>query len=169
MISSRSPVLRARPRLALAPLLLAALLGGAPAAAAEPTYLGRWKVVSATVAPWAKGGPEPDGRMAKSLLGSTLTLARKFVSGPGSFPCSGPKYEVIEGSAEILFQGMFGEMRDKDSKVDPQKLAEEAGLRGTRFRTVLTGCEFAVDFSQGSDPDTAAFALDNYLYLMKRE
>jgi hypothetical protein len=160
---------RSHPKQVFSAILILAALAAPSASAVEPTYLGRWKIVSATVAPWAKDGPAPDGRMAKSLLDSIVTLAPKFVSGPGSFPCSAPRYEVIEGPAEILFQGMFGAMREKDPKVEPQKLAEEAGLKGTKFRTVLTGCEFAVDFSQGADPDVAAFALDNYVYLMKRE
>jgi hypothetical protein len=169
MKSTRFTGLRIRSTSALSTLLLVAILAGSSVSASEPTYLGRWKIVSAAVAPWAKDGPVPDDRESKSLIGSIVTLSRKFVSGPGSFPCSGPRYELIEGTAEILFQGMLGEMRSKDPRVDPQKLAEQAGLTGSRFRTVITGCEFAVDFSFGSDPGVAAFALDNYVYRMKRE
>ena len=69
----------------------------------------------------------------------------------------------------MLFQGGFGEMQSKDPTVDPQKLAEQAGFTGTHYRTVLTGCEFAVDFSFGEDKATAMFALDNALYTMKRQ
>ena len=140
-----------------------------PAHAAKPFYLGKWKVITAEVAPWAKDGPVPDAAESKTLLGAMITLGAKEIRGPGSFPCKRPKYEVIEGSAEILFQGLLGEMHAKDSGVDPQKLAEQAGLQGNVFRTVITGCEFAVDFSFGSDPDLAAFALDNYIYRMKRQ
>ncbi len=137
--------------------------------AAGPFYLGTWKIVSAEVAPWAKGGPVPDPAESKELVGKEITLEAKAIRGPGSFPCKGPQYEVIEGPAEMLFQGMFGAMKEKDPKVDPQALAELVGFRGKSFRTVLTGCELAVDFSFGSDPDFAAFALDNYIYTMKRQ
>ena len=150
--------------------LILAFSGGAPAAqAAEPFYLGTWKIVNAEVAPWAKSGPVPDPAESKKLIGKAITLEAKAIRGPGSFPCEGPQYEVIEGPAEMLFQGMFGAMKEKDSKVDPQALAEQAGFSGTTFRTVLTGCEFAVDFSFGSDPDFGAFALDNYIYTLTRQ
>jgi hypothetical protein len=147
----------------------ALFLGAVPVKAAEPFYLGAWNIVRAEVAPWAKSGPVPDASESRRLLGKTITLDSKAIRGPGSFPCQGPRYEVIEGSAEMLFQGMLGAMHEKDPGVDPQKVAEAGGLSGKVYRTVITGCEFAVDFSFGSDPKVAQFALDNYVYTLQRQ
>ena len=151
----------------IAAILCAASLSGAQAE--DTFYQGQWKITEAVKAPWAKSDAELDPAEMKSLVGQTITLKADAVEGPGSFPCKGPEYEVMEGPAEMLFQGMFGQMRDENAAVDPQKLAEQAGFTGKHFRTVITGCEYAVDFSFGDNPKTAMFALNNALYTLKRE
>ena len=152
---------------ALAALLCATSLSGAKAE--DAFYLGQWKITGAAPAPWIKSDAELSPDEMKSLVGQTITIKSDGIDGPGQFPCKDAKYEVIEGGPDMLFQGGFGEMQLKDATVDPQKLAEQAGFTGTHYRTVLTGCEFAVDFSIGEDKDTMMFALDNALYLMKRQ
>jgi hypothetical protein len=103
------------------------------------------------------------------LVGKTITLKADAIEGPLGFPCKGPKYEVMQGGPDMLFQGAFGEMNAQDPSQDPQKLAEKVGFAGKVYRTVMTGCEFAVDFSIGADNDTMMFALDNAVYVMKRQ
>lgn len=157
------PLLRAA---GLAAILCAASL---PSAAAEDAfYYGQWKITKAEVAPWAAAGSADVDEMM-SLVGQTITLTSDAVEGPGSFPCKGPHYEVIEGGPDMLFQGMFGQMHDESAANDPQKLAEQVGFTGKAYRTVITGCEFAIDFSFGADNDIAMFALDNAVYLLKRQ
>jgi hypothetical protein len=152
---------------ALAALLCATSLSGARAE--DAFYLGQWKITAAAPAPWIKSDAELSPDEMKSLVGQTITLKTDALEGPGQFPCKGPKYEVIEGGPDMLFQGGFGEMQSQNAANEPQKLAEQAGFTGTQYRTVLTGCEFAVDFSFGEDKDTAMFALDNALYMLKRQ
>lgn len=151
----------------LAAFLCAASLSAAKAE--DAFYLGQWKITHAVPGPWIKSDAELFPDEVKSLVGQSLTLKADAIEGPGSFPCKGPKYEVIEGGPDMLFQGAFGEMQSKDSSVNPQVLAEKVGFTGTQYRTVLTGCEFAMDFSIGADKDTMMFALDNSVYVMKRQ
>jgi hypothetical protein len=152
---------------ALTVLLCAASLSGAKAD--DAFYAGQWKIIGAVVAPWVASGETPDAAEMKSLMGQIITLKADAVEGPGSFPCKGPKYEVMQGGPEMLFQGMFGQMHDENAANDPQKLAEQVGFTGAQYRTVITGCEYEVDFSFGADEDAAKFALNNYVYTMKRE
>ena len=152
---------------ALAAVLCAASLSGA--AAEEAFYLGQWKIAGAVPGPWIKSDAELFPDEIKKLVGKTITLKPDAIEGPGGFPCKGPKYEILEGGPDMLFQGMFGEMHAENGAADPQKLAEEIGFTGAQYRTVLTGCEFAVDFSFGADPNVAMFALDNAIYTLKRQ
>lgn len=151
----------------LAAILCAASLSSAEAA--DAFYLGQWKITEVVPGPWIKSEAELFPDEIKSLVGKTITLKADAIEGPGGFPCKGPRYEVMEGGPDMLFQGAFGEMNAQDPVQDPQKLAEKVGFTGTRYRTVLTGCEFAMDFSIGADNDTMMFALDNSVYVMKRQ
>jgi hypothetical protein len=151
----------------LAALLCAASFSGAKAE--DAFYLGQWKIIGAAPAPWIKSDAELFPDEMKSLVGQTITLTSDAIDGPDGFPCREPKYEVIEGGPDMLFQGALGEMQSQNASNDPQKLAEQAGFTGAKYRTVLTGCEFAVDFSFGADQDTAMFALDNAVYTLKRQ
>jgi len=151
----------------VAAILCAASLSGADAA--DAFYLGQWKITGAVAAPWIKSDAELSPDEMKELVGKTITLKPGAVEGPGQFPCKGAVYEVMEGGPDMLFQGMLGQMHDENAAADPQKLAEQAGFTGTHFRTVVTGCEYAVDFSFGEDPNQAMFALNNALYTLKRD
>jgi hypothetical protein len=154
-------------------LVLATGMGmaiSAPARADDDTFFyGKWKITEAQEAPWVVAGETVDSSESEGLIGKTITISAKSIAGPGSFPCQNPQYQVIDGGADILFQGSFGEMQDHDPSVKAQKLAEQVGLTGDKFRTVVTGCEYEVDFSFGADDNTAKFGLNDYIYTLKRE
>lgn len=151
----------------VAAILCAASLSAAQAE--EAFYLGQWKITGAVPGPWIKSDAELFPDEIKSLVGKTITLKSDAIEGPGGFPCKGPKYEVMKGGPDMLFQGAFGEMQAANAADNPQKLAEKVGFTGTEYQTVMTGCEFAVDFSFGADKDIAMFALDNAVYVLKRQ
>jgi hypothetical protein len=151
----------------LAAILCAASLSSAQAA--DAFYIGQWQITEVAKAPWTKSDAELDQSEMKTLVGKTITLKADAVEGPGSFPCKGPQYEVMQGGPDMLFQGMLGQMHDENAAADPQQLAEQVGFKGAQYRTVITGCEYAVDFSFGADNDTAKFALNNAIYTLKRQ
>lgn len=146
----------------------AALLFASGALAAEAFYLGTWKIASAVPAPWAVALYSEDQAVAKSLVGKTITISPTGITGPQPMGCRGPRYKVLIDTAEMLFEGSFGEMRDRDKSVDPAKLAAKLGFQGSSWKTLRTGCANEVDF-HFLNPATAAFGLDNFVYTLKKD
>jgi hypothetical protein len=149
--------------------LLAALLSllfGATSYAQNAVYLGPWKLDSAVVAPWADPQDKPDAAAMQALIGKTVTLTPAAITGPKPFACKGPHYKVSDFTADMLFEGSFGEMHDKNKSADPQKLAASLGFSGTSFKTLETGCEIDWHFV---NPNTAEIGLDNYVYTLKKQ
>jgi peptidoglycan/xylan/chitin deacetylase (PgdA/CDA1 family) len=141
----------------------------AAASAGGPFYLGTWKIVSATVAAWADAQVRrPDAKEMRSLVGQTVTIEAKAIRGPRALACSDPRYVVKECPADMLFQGAFGEMHERDRSVDPVKLAAQVGFRGERWMTLETGCEVEIDY-HFIDSGTAAFGLNDYVYTLKKQ
>lgn len=138
------------------------------ALAGDAFYLGTWKVTSAVVAPWADSQRKPDTAEVKTLVGKIIVIKPHEITGPHQAACRNPKYKVKDYPADMLFQGSFGEMRERDHSVDPAKMAAKVGFQGTSWKTLETGCETELDF-HFADPDTAAFGLNNYVYIMKRQ
>jgi len=103
----------------------------------------------------------------KSLVGKTVVIGRAAIVGPGILGCKGPRYRVKDYPADMLFQGGFGEMHEKDKSVDPAKIAAALGFRGASWKTLETGCATELDF-HFIDPTTGAFALNNYIYKFKK-
>ncbi len=137
--------------------------------AAEPFYFGTWKIASATVAPWQTGRPFPDHLAEmKSLVGKTVVIQPKRILGPGIITCLGPNYRVKDYPADMLFQGAFDEMHRRDPSADPAKIAAQLGFRGSSWKTLETGCANELDF-HFLDPNTAAFGLNNYVYILKKQ
>lgn len=136
------------------------------AEAADAFYLGIWKLDSAIVAPWAGPNDKPDVAEKESLLGKTVTVAPSAITGPKIFACKGPHYKLTDYTADLLFQGAFGEMHDADKAKDPSKLAASIGFTATPIKTLETGCEFDWHFV---DRSTAEISLDNYVYLLKKQ
>jgi len=137
--------------------------------AAEPFYLGTWKITSATVAPWQDGRPyESDLAEMKSLVDKTVVIQTKAIVGPRPVACRGPNYKVKDYPADMLFQGAFGEMQRRDKSADPGRIAAKLGFRGGSWKTLETGCGNELDY-HFLDPATADFGLNNYVYTMKKQ
>jgi len=148
--------------------LAAMLIAGAPTVYAADAYLGTWKIVSAVVAPWADMARKPDEAEMKSLVGKTVTFKPKEITGPRALACKGPKYKLSDFSGDMLFQGAFGEMREKDKSLDPTKLAASVGFRGSSWKVLETGCETEIDW-HFVDPTTVAIGLNDYVYTLQKQ
>ena len=152
-------------------LIIMALLAGGilpSASAADPFYLGTWKIASAAVAPWQKAPYPDDLAEMKSLVGKTVVIQAKAIVGPRAVACKGPHYQVKVYPADMLFQGAFGEMQRRDKSADPAKIAAQLGFRGSSWKTLETGCGNELDY-HFLDPATADFGLNNYVYTMKKQ
>jgi hypothetical protein len=137
--------------------------------AAEPFYLGTWKVTSAVAAPWWDSQQNPDPTEMKSLVGKSVTFEAKRILGPRPLLCNQIHYRVRNYPADWLFQGSFGEMHLRDKSVDPVKVAASVGFsKGTSWKTVETGCGNEIDY-HFIDDTTAAIGLNNYIYILKKQ
>ena len=67
----------------------------------------------------------------KTLVGKTFTIGPKDIVGPRQVACKGPKYQVKDYPADMLFQGAFGEMQSRDKSVDPAKVARYTSFAST--------------------------------------
>jgi hypothetical protein len=153
-------------------IVVIVLMAGAllpSACAAEPFYMGSWKITSAVVAPWQEGRPYRDDLAEmKSLVGTTVVIQLKSIIGPHAVACKGPHYQVKDYPADMLFQGAFGEMHLRDKSADPVKIAAKLGFRGSSWKTLETGCGNEWDY-HFLNPGTAAFGLNNYVYTLKKQ
>lgn len=145
-----------------------ALLIAAGAFAADPFYLGTWKIASAVEAPWADSQHKHDAAEMKSLVGKTIVVKSNEITGPRQLACKGPRYQVKDYPADMLFQGEFGEMQRRDKSVNPAKLAASLGFKGKSWKTLETGCANELDF-HFIDPATTTFGLNNYVYTLKKQ
>lgn len=136
--------------------------------AADPFYIGAWKITSAVVAPWWDEKAPPDPSESKTLLNQTVTIGTAGITGVRIVACKNPKYKVRDFPADSLFQGSFGEMHDRDKSADPAKVAEKLGFKGSKWKTLETGCGNELDY-HFLDPMTAAFGLNNYIYFLKKQ
>jgi hypothetical protein len=142
-------------------------LGALAARAAEP-WLGNWKITEAKVAPWAGKSRVRSGVDLKELMGKTVIFRPREIAGPPMLTCKGPKYKVSDFSAEMLFQGAFGEMRQKNERVDPMKLAASLGFEGESWQVMQTGCDSGIDW-HFVDATTLAIGLNDYVYILKKQ
>jgi hypothetical protein len=138
------------------------------ALAADPFYLGTWKIDSAVVGPWWNSPGKPDPSESKTLVGKTLTITPTAILGPGILGCKGPKYKVVTIPPEGLFQGAFEEMKRADKSVDVAKLAATLGFTGKTSKSLQTGCANELDF-HFVDANTAEFALNEFVYTLKKQ
>src|SRR6202789_7439 len=136
--------------------------------AADPFYLGTWKVDSAVLAPWADAAHKDDAAEMKTLVGKTVVFKPAEIAGPRQVACKGPHYKVKDYPADMLFQGAFGEMQNRDKSIDPGKVAAKLGFKGKSWKTLETGCATELDFHY-IDPSTTTFGLNNYVYTLKKQ
>lgn len=130
-------------------------------------YLGTWKLSAADVAPWADPAARmPDKAEPQRFLGKTLTFSAGGIAGPQPFACKGAHYKVKEYSADMVFQGAFGEMQAKNKAADPQKIAASLGFPASGIKTLETGCEIDFHFVDGA---TAKAGLNDYVYTLKKQ
>ena len=138
------------------------------AQAADTFYLGRWKIDSAVVAPWWTDASKPDDAEMKDLVGKIIVITSKSIQGPRQHACPDPRYKVKSYPADMLFQGSFGEMHERDKSADPAKIAAKLGFRGSSWKTLETGCGNEIDY-HFIDPNLGTFGLNNYIYYLKRQ
>jgi hypothetical protein len=144
---------------------LFASLMAEPVAAADPFYVGSWTLTSAAVAAWADPHRKPDDAERARLIGKTVILKPREISGPRPLACAKPQYKVADYGPDMLFQGAFDEMHRADKKADPKALAASLGFTGSHIRTLETGCEIDVHFV---DDTTAEIGLNDYVYTLKK-
>jgi len=139
-------------------LLVSAGIAGT-VAAADPFYIGSWTFAAAVVAPWADAQRKPDDTERARLMGKTVVLKAKEISGPRPFACARPQYKVTDYGPDMIFQGGL---------TDPAKQAAALGYKDATITTLETGCEGAIDF-HFLDQNTAMFALNNWLYKLEHK
>jgi hypothetical protein len=150
-------------------VLLFIFAGISIAVGADPFYVGTWKIVSAAPAPWASTERKADIAESRTLSGKIVKIEATRILGPRQIACAKPNYQVKSYGVDMLFQGQFEEMKERDKSVDMTKAAASAGFRnGTEWKTLETGCETEVDF-HFIDPATAAFGLNNVIYTLKKQ
>jgi hypothetical protein len=134
--------------------------------AADLFYIGTWKLSGAVAAPWADSKQKPDGAEKARLLGKTVIVAPKKITGPNPIACAAPHYKISDYPPDMIFQGAFGEMQSKDKMVDPTNVANSLGFSGTRIKTLETGCEIDFHFV---DATTAEIGLNDTVYTLKKQ
>ena len=140
--------------------------GTGPAKAVDASYIGAWKLTGAAVAPWADPKQKPDSAEMTRLLNKIIIFQAKQIAGPPPFACRGPHYKESDVTADMLFQGAFGEMQSKNKSIDPNRLAASRGFTGKTVRTLETGC--GIDF-HFVDAATAEIGLNDYVYTLKKQ
>ena len=145
---------------------LSVLAAALSAQAADTSYLGTWKLTDAVVAPWADAKQKLDGAEKTRLIGKSVVLAPKAITGPNPFACTTPSYKVSNFTTDMIFQGAFGEMQSTNKAADPNKIAASLGFSGAGIRTLETGCEIDFHFV---DATTAEIGLNNYVYTLKKQ
>jgi hypothetical protein len=137
-----------------------------PAGAADSFYMGAWKISGAVAAPWADPQRKPDGAGEARLLGKSIVLTARQITGPRPFACSAPHYKVSDFTPGMIFQGALEEMHSNNTTVDPAKVAASLGFAETAIKTLETGCE--IDFHFVNDV-TAEIGLNDYVYTLKKQ
>jgi len=149
-------------------LTAAALVMGALAAQAAEPWLGNWKITESKVAPWSGKSRARSEVDLKELMGKTVTFRPREIAGPPMLACKGPQYKLSDFSAEMLFHGAFGEMREKNERINPGKLAASLGFEGESWQVLETGCASGIDW-HFVDATTLAIGINDYVYVLKKQ
>ena len=147
-------------------LVLAALMMFAPSApAAGVSILGKWQIVEAVPAPWAK----PEERAALAAAGRRM-LNIEVTFAPGTvkskfkpFDCkSKVLYDANSIEVDALFQGNLPEP-------NPAAAAARLGFPKGDIPGVDVRCLKALHTFHFRDPNTALINLDRVIYTFKRQ
>nr|ALG05350.2 hypothetical protein 5H7_049 [uncultured bacterium 5H7] len=145
-------------RLAVAGLAATAALVPGSGVASDRGYLGTWRIVASSPAPWIDAREASAEPLSDRLSGKTVTFAPTRITAPPPLQCRRPRYRLREASLEGLFQG---------SLTRPGEQAPMLGFTGRTVRTLETGCNGWFEF-HFTAADTALFALDNRIYILRR-
>ena len=135
------------------------------ACAKEGGFLGRWTIERADSAPWNEAGYTPDKAIADTYVGKTVRFEANRIDGPDLLACKNTTYQFVDVPAEGLFQGGLAQTDAEIPKA--RETAIKMGFKTQPIRTATTNCEHDIAFHM-SDDDHAAFALDNWIFWMKR-
>jgi hypothetical protein len=149
-------------------LAAAVFVAGTLAANAAEPWLGTWKIAEAKVAPWAGKSRARSEVDKKELIGKTVTFRPREIAGPPILACKGTNYKLSDFSADMLFQGAFGEMHQKDERLDPAKIAGSLGFQGESWQVLETGCDSGIDW-HFVDAATLTIGLNDYVYVLKKQ
>jgi len=150
------------PAFVLAGLVLAA---AGPGRAAGAFYVGTWTFIGEQRAPWADRQHPLDPAEPARLHGKTIVITAQAISGPPPYICRNPHFRIHDYAADMLFEGAFGDMHDRDHSADPAKIAAALGFHGATFKTLESGCDFDIHFLDGN---TAKVGLNDFVYTLKR-
>ncbi|RJF88432.1 hypothetical protein D3874_16585 [Oleomonas cavernae] len=143
-------------------VVLAVLVAGSAAHAADQTLLGAWKISDAVMAPWvAQQSPDEVAEMAK-LKGQPVTFAAHEVIAASVIGCTDVGYEVTRIPPEGLFQGGLPEGRQAQA-------AAALGLPPGEVPGIDVACSTGLFSYHFRDASTALFALDNVIYTLTRQ
>jgi hypothetical protein len=104
----------------------------------------------------------------KTLVGKSILIAAKAIKAPKTLACTDPHYQVTDAGADMLFEGELEEVKLNGGTATAQQLAEKLGFKGTSWKTLDPGCENEIQY-HFLDERTAEFALDNYVYVLKKQ
>jgi hypothetical protein len=139
---------------------LSAIVGAAPAyAGSAGPFAGVWTISTATLGPWADPkNPLPDNGERASLIGHSVTIGAKSITGPRQVACPDPHYEVKTWGPDMLFQGTLK---------NPAQDAAALGFKGKTSKSLETGCETEIDWHM-NDAGQLEFGLNDYVYTLTK-
>jgi len=139
---------------------------GELARAADPLYLGNWKIFSAVAAPWADPKQKPDSTEPARLLGKIIVFRPREITGPPPFACKAPHYKQSNFAADMIFQGAFGEMQSNNKSVDPNQLARVARFCGQQHQDAGNRLRDRFSFRRYGDRGDR---LQRHVYTLKKQ
>ena len=146
-------------------LLVASLLGGSPALAADIPILGDWIIVDAIVAPWIAEGVDDKTYLldGKAHLHMKVTFQPdRVISKDPVIGCTNASYERTLYPPRALFQGSLPEP-------DQIEIARNLGFPSGEIPGFDVACSTGVFSYHFADRDTLLFALDNVIYTLERD
>lgn len=140
--------------------IAAALVGGLSSAQAGEgagPFVGAWTIAEAKPLP----GTTPTGQANPALLNAAVSIGRSQLQGPEPLSCGRAMYATDKRDPLYLFSGGLS---------DAEHQARELGF-GDKINILSIGCRTGSTVYPDIallDEHTAMFALDGYIYVMKR-